>query len=301
MKNSAKNLSVTVVIPTCYGGDSLISTAKSIYASTNVSKFRFIIISDRTPIKPETKKKLEKMGVEIYWNEVEGSQPRKLLQARNMVKSDLYIFTQDDIYFEPTTLSGIVGAFENDPKLTMAAAGVLPVKDSQTVVERAMAANIKMVYNTAKLWNNGDNYLAASGRCLAFRMSMFKKNRIPDILVNADMYFYLENKRLNGKFAMLPDAKVFIRPPQKLKDQVGPSSRFQYQKEELKKFFDFNYSNEYRVPVGDILQATVKELVTNPVGFLAYLYVFAYTRLKKQPMKKVANPVWDVDASTKKM
>ncbi|MBI1862501.1 hypothetical protein HYS00_00075, partial [Candidatus Microgenomates bacterium] len=195
-----KNLSVTIVIPTCYGGDSLISTAESLFASTNVRTFRFMIVSDRFPIKPATRKKLEKMGV-------------------------------------------------------------LPVKNPQTFVEGAMASNIRMVYNTAKLWNGGANYLAASGRCLAFRMSLFSKFRIPEILVNADMYFLLENKRLNGKFAMLPDAKVFIRPPQKLKDQVGPSSRFQYQKEELKKFFDFNYANEYRVPMTDAIQAVMKEII----------------------------------------
>lgn len=296
-----KKLSVTIVIPTCYGGDSLITTAKSIYASKDVAKFRFIIVSDRFPIKPATKKILEKMGIEIYWNPVEGSQPKKLIQARDMVKSDLYIFTQDDIYFEPETLNRIVTAFEQDPQLTMVAAGVLPVTDPQTMVERGMSANISMVYHAAKRWNNGDNYLAASGRCLAFRMSLFTKYRIPEILVNADMYFYLENKRLNGKFAMLPEAKVFIRPPQKLKDQVGPSSRFQYQKEELKKFFNYNFANEYRVPPGDVINAILREMVTNPVGFFAYLYVFAYTRLKKQPTKTVANPNWAVDASTKKM
>lgn len=288
-------------MPTCYGGESLISTAQSLYASTGAEKFRFLIVSDRTPVAPETKKTLEKMGVEITWNPVGGSQPKKLKQARDMVTSDLYIFTQDDIYFDPKTLGRIVNAFEKDPKLTMAAAGVLPVVNSQTVVEGAMASNIRMVYNTAKSWNGGDNYLAASGRCLAFRMSLFNKYRIPEILVNADMYFYLENKRLNGKFAMLRTAKVYIRPPQKLKDQIGPSSRFQYQKEELRKFFNFNYDNEYKVPLAAVLQATFREFITHPVGFLSYLYVFAYTRLKKQSSKTVANPVWAVDTSTKKM
>lgn len=297
----SKKLSVTVVIPTCYGGDSLIKTAESIYASKNVGAFRFIIISDRTPIKPETKKKLEKMGIEVYWNDVEGSQPKKLLQARNMVKDDLYVFTQDDIYFDPNALSRIVNAFEDDPKLTMAATGVLPVTPSQTYVELAMASNIRMVYNTARHWNHGDNYLAASGRCMIFRMNAFKKFRIPEILVNADMYFYLENKRMNGRFAMLPEAKVYIRPPQHLKDQIGPSSRFQYQKAELKKFFDFNYANEYQVPPADMFQSVMHELLTHPIGLLTYLYVFGYTRLNKQPMKTVANPVWAVDASTKKM
>ncbi len=298
MKNG---LTATIVIPTCYGKDSLIATAYSIYASTHVEDFRFIIISDRNPISDKTKRLFKKMGIEVYWNPKEGSQPKKLLQARDKVTSDLYIFTQDDIHFDPSAISKIINAFENDPKLTMAAAGVLPKEPSETFVERGMAANIRMVYNMAKQWRKGDNYLAASGRCLAFRMNHFKKYTIPEYLVNADMYFYLENKRLGGKFAMIPDAKIFIRPPQKMKDQVGPSSRFQYQQEELKKFFQYDFSDEYALPQSILIKEILREFITNPLGVIAYGYVFAYTRLRKQSKKKVVNPVWDVDASTKKI
>lgn len=297
-----KKLTATIVIPTCYGGDSLIATAKSIYESTNVSSFRFMIISDRNPIKPTTKKILKAMGVEIYWNRVEGSQPKKLIQARKKITTDLYIFTQDDINFAPDALSKLINAFEKDSKLTMAAAGVLPVKNSETIVERAMASNIRMVYNIARNWRKGDNYLAASGRCLAFRMSLFSEYKIPEYLVNADMYFYLENKSLGGKFKMIPQAKVFIRPPQHLKDQVGPSSRFQYQKEELQNFFNPNeFLNEYGIPKSALLRAVVRECFTNPVGLFAYGFVYAYTRLKKQSKRVVVNPVWKVDISTKQI
>lgn len=296
-----KKLTATIVIPTCYGGDSLIATAKSIYASKAVAKFRFLIISDRNPINAETKKVLKDMGIEIYWNRIEGSQPKKLAQARKKVTSDIYIFTQDDIHFAPDALTKIISAFEKDPKLTMAAAGVLPVEPSQTLVEKAMASNIRMVYNIAKNWKKGNNYLAASGRCLAFRMSLFTEYRIPNYLVNADMYFFLENQRLGGKFKMLPQAKIYIRPPQHLKDQVGPSSRFQYQQEELKKFFTFDYSSEYNMPKSLAFKALIDEIIKSPLGVLAYGYVFLYTRLKKQSMRTVVNPVWKVDISTKQI
>mgnify|MGYP001047658954 CR=1 FL=1 len=74
-----KNLSITVGIPTCYGGVSLIATVKSIRAST-VPIDHIIIMSDRTPITPSIRQELEHMGAQIYWNEVEGSQPKKLKQ-----------------------------------------------------------------------------------------------------------------------------------------------------------------------------------------------------------------------------
>lgn len=298
---SNKPLSVTIVIPTCYGGDSLITTAESLLASTNIGKFRFMIVSDRNPIKPETKKALEAMGIEIYWNEIVGSQPKKLKQAREMINSDLFIFTQDDIYFYKETLSGLVCAFEEDPALTMAAAGILPKPNPETWVEAGMASNIRMVYHIAKRWNNGDNYLAASGRCMAFRMSTFRKYQIPEKLVNADMYLYLENRRLGGTFRMVPDARVLIRPPQSLKDQIGPSSRFQYQREELSEIFSENLIKYYEIPLYVLLKVVIGELVRSPIGMISYLCVYLFSRICRQSVKVASNPNWNVDQSTKKM
>ena len=294
-----KKLSITVAIPTCYGGESLISTAKTIYASKGVGDFRFIIVADRTPVSPKIKKTLKEMGVELFWNPVEGSQPKKLKQMRDMTKSDLFVFTQDDIDFTPDALRIMTERFEKDPKLTALSVAILPHSDTKTWVEAGMASFIRIVFTIARLWNKGDNYLAASGRCMVFRMSHFNEYRIPEKMVNTDMFFYLENKRLNGKFAMAPDSEVYIRAPQTLKDQLGPSSRYQFQRAELTKFFDFDYSHEYTVPTIIALWAVIKEFIHHPLGVIQYAFVFAYTRIKKQPSKTVSNPVWAVDSTTK--
>ena len=295
----AKNSpTLTIGIPTCYGGESLLETAKVIRTSKSAEHARFIIVADRTPISKSIRKKLQDMGVELYWNEKEGSQFKKIKQMIDMTKSDIFISTQDDITFPPQTITEIVKAFKENQNLTMVGVRVLPLK-SETFFESILASLIRAVDRISQHWNRKQNYLAASGRCLAFRTSHLKKFRIPEKIVNGDMFLYLENKRLGGTFMRPDEAVVYIRPPQGIKDQTGPSSRFQYSEREMTGIFGPETAQEYRIPKLALFLGTLEEFLHHPVSMGLYPFVYLYTRLKKQPQSKVVNPVWDIDTSTK--
>lgn len=291
---------VTVSIPTAYGGDSLVETARSIYASESVAPFRFIIVADRTPIPEAIQKELRDMGVELYWNEKEGSQLKKIKQMIDMAKSDIFISTQDDITFPPQTMAEIVKAFKENEHLTMVGARVLPLKP-ETFFESIMASLIRAIDRISQHWNQGQNYLAASGRCLVFRTSHLKKFQIPENVVNTDMSLYLENKRSGGTFTRPNQAIVYIRAPQRLRDQIGPSSRFQFQKEEMTRLFGGEVTKEYHIPKGATIRGVLEEFLRHPISMGSYLFVYLYTRLRKQSAKKVSDPVWDIDMSTKQV
>lgn len=299
-KGKKRELTITVSIPTAYGGESLVETAKSIHASENISPFRFIIVADRTPISKSIKKGLQDMGVELYWNEKEGSQFKKIKQMIDMAKGDIFISTQDDIIFPPLTIAAIVKTFQEDSQLTMLGARVLPL-EPQTFFESIMASMIRVVDRIGGHWNEKQNYLMANGRCLAFRTGHLKKFRIPEKIVNGDMFLYLENKRLGGTFMRPNEAVVYIRPPQKVKDQTGPSSRFQYSEQEMTGIFGPETAKEYRIPKLALFMGTLEEFLRHPISMGLYPFVYLYTRLKKQPQSKVTNPVWDIDTSTKQI
>lgn len=300
MKKVNKQLTVTVGIPTCYGGQSLVETAKSLRASTGVKKFQFIVVADRTPLKPSIMKKLKALDVKVIWNTVEGSQFKKISQMQKMIKGDIFISTQDDITFPTETVAAIIREFEQDKKLTMLGARILPLYP-ETLFEGSMTSMVKIVDAICRFWNNGRNYLSASGRCLAFRSSHFKKFILPHTVVNGDMYMYLMNKQLKGKFIQGTDAICYIRCPQKLKDQVGPSSRYQFQKEELQQYFKIDITSEYHVPLMAMIRAYFQVFLQAPIYTLLYILVFAYTRLIRQSKSIVSNPVWKVDPSTKQV
>lgn len=293
-----KKLKITVGIPTCYGGQSLAETVRSLRASEFKDSFEILIEADRTPWTDDVKKELKDMGVKSHWNDVEGSQCKKLKQIISKTKSDIFIFTQDDIIFDSQTLNEIYRAFLGDSELTMAGVRVLPLRPI-TFFESVMGVMLRTVDRVVTIWNGGNNYLMANGRCIAFRTSFLKKFRITDKLINTDAFMYFENKYLDGKFRPLKQAKVYIRTPQNIKDQVGPSSRFQYSKEEMEHYFTHDLSTEYKIPLNILFIAAFKELINNPVNFLLYVLVYIYTRLKKQSRQKALRTLWKIDESTK--
>lgn len=294
-----KKLTLTVGIPTCYGGQSLVETVKSLRASKFKDNFEILIEADRTPWTDDVKKALKEMGVKSHWNKVEGSQCKKLNQIIKKTNSDIFIFTQDDIVFAPETLNEIYKAFSEDSGLTMLGIRVFPLKPL-TFFEGVMGVMLRIVDRIVTSWNGGDNYLMANGRCLAFKTSFLKKFRISDKLINTDAFMYFENKFLRGKFKALKKAKVFIRTPQTIKDQIGPSSRFQYSKEEMEHYFTHDLSTEYKIPLNVLFAAALRELISNPVNFLLYVLVYIYTRIKKQPKQKALRTLWKIDESTKR-
>lgn len=293
-----KKLKITIGIPTCYGGQSLVETVRTLRASKFDSDFEILIEADRTPWTKEVKKSIKAMGAKSHWNNIEGSQCKKLNQIIKKATGDIFIFTQDDIVFDKETIGKIHQAFEKDPQLTMAAIRVSPLKPL-TYFEGVMGVMQRIVEKISVTWNKGNNIYMASGRCLAFRTDFLKKFRINNTLINTDTFMYLENINLEGKFKALTDARVYIRTPQSLKDQVGPSSRYQYSKIELQRYFDFDISYIYKIPLVILLKAAIKEFFSNPVNFSAYILVFIYTRLKKQSKKKALRTIWEVDESTK--
>ena len=52
MKRKTQHSTITVGIPTCYGGQSLVETVRSIRKAKNGNTVRIMIIADRTPITP---------------------------------------------------------------------------------------------------------------------------------------------------------------------------------------------------------------------------------------------------------
>src|SRR3989344_7343016 len=154
-------MTFTVCIPTCYGGESLIEAARSIRASKNADNFRILVAADSIPFSQETKSRLTKLSVEIFWNDVPGTQMEKNKQMFDMVSSDLVISTQDDVIFNPSALSEMVKAFASDPELTMAGARIFPLPQ-KTFFESIMAAMLMLAGDVGRRWNNGDNRLMAS-------------------------------------------------------------------------------------------------------------------------------------------
>ncbi len=298
MKTKTKKLSLTVGITTCYGDISIIDTVKSIRNSKGVDDFTFIIIADRVPVSDEIKKGLKKYGVRLIENKKESGQVTKQKQILSLSKTDITVFTQDDIILDPNVLSAVLKRFTDNPKTTMISIPYKPVK-ATNLFENVINVGTNVANKTAKFWNNGDNYLSVIGRFMAFRTNTLKKFRMPAVAAS-DNYYYFENKRMGGKYEYLPKVSVYFKNPQNMIEHLRKSSRFQHSQKEMLHYFG-DISKEYRAPKIAIVKAAVQEFLENPISTFLYMFVFVYTRILKMKAKSVLDPVWEVDVSTKKI
>ena len=283
-KNNYKKLSFTVGVTTCYGDVSIIDTVKSIRNSKNVGNFKFILIADRVALTAEIKKALKELRVDLIENKTESSLVRKQKQILSLTKTDLIIFTQDDVLFAPNTLSAVVKRFERHPKTTMIS--ILNI-----------GTNIANKF--AKYWNFGDNYLSVIGRFMAFKTDTINKFRMPDVS-SVDTFYYLENKRVNGTYEYLSNIPVYFKNPQNMTEHLRKSSRFQFSMLEMSHYFN-HLSNEYNVPKLVQLRGFGEQFLESPFMTVFYILIYLYTRLLKMRPNVVLNTAWDIDVSTKKV
>lgn len=298
MKNHS--LTFTVAIPTYYGGFGLLKTAKSILESKNVGKFRFIVSVDGNPLQREVKNQLKKLGVEVIENKKRGGQVVRIKQNISLTKTEIVILTQDDVVFDKYAIADILNAFKENPKATMVGAKILPIP-VKTFFEKIIETGIKVNYLTGKNWENGDNYLLASGRCLAFRTTQAKKLNIPNEVINSDAFLYFENKRKNGRFLAIDNAIVYNKSPQNLKEHLKQSKKFQYSQEELSKYLKIDLAKEYSVSKSLMAKVYLSEFIKNPIYTALYILIFIYTRIIGKNMYSGATRFWSTDISTKKI
>src|SRR3989344_5453747 len=116
--NPSAPLTLAVGITTRHAGESLLSAARSIYASPGVEPFRFIIIADGIPPEPFLISELQRLGVDVVWNSTEGSITKKMKELLDRVESDIFLITHDDVLFKPNVLSEILRRFEQHPQTT---------------------------------------------------------------------------------------------------------------------------------------------------------------------------------------
>lgn len=295
MKN--RRPTITVGIPAHSSGVSLVRTIQSIRASKGVYIDEFIVISDGSQLPESVVREAKKLNVRLIRNNSTGSQMIKLKQLVNMLSTDIFVFTQDDILFKNDTIAKIQKTFVNDPKLTMVSVNVYPLP-GKFLFEKVMGVGVKILNGIALAWNNSDNYLAASGRCLAFRSSYVKQFHFPLDIVNGDAFLYAENRRLGGAFRLVKEAYIFIRCPGALREQMRPSKRFQYSQKELNSYFGEDLKHMYQIPKKVLFTAFARQFLKSPFLSVLYCGVFLYTKVSK-PYSDVKETVWDVELSTK--
>lgn len=295
---------VTIGIPTYVGGPSLVKTVESLLASEAVPAFRLIVSVDGKKLDPEIKAALVKdPRVEVIENEVRRGQVGGIRQILSLsFDQDIVMLTQDDLLFDPRCVAEIVRMFERNPAVTMVTAEANPLPP-MTFFERIVHAGFFTVKRIERQWNDGNNFLNASGRCIAFRRPMTKNvfEEIQEEVINCDAHFYFINRKYGGTFARQPSANYFFRSPKTLAEHLKQSKKYQNVANELYTFRRIDVACEYAVPTGLKIKAAWFGFLARPFLFPLYVLTLLYTRLHTDQTFKRATRFWDTDESTKEI
>lgn len=297
------NLKVTIGIPTYVGGPSLVKAVESLLASRHAD-FRLIISVDGKKLAPEIKAAVTRdKRVEVIENEVRRGQVGGIRQILSLsFDQDVVILTQDDLLFDPEMIGRIAASFAADPRVTMVTVAAVPLPAS-TFFERIIHAGFYMVKTIEQRWNQGDNFMNAAGRCIAFGKPMAQHvfDEIQEEVISCDAHFYFINRKFGGKFIRNEQAKYFFRSPKTLADHLKQSKKYQNVAEELFKYRHIDAAREYAIPLGLKIDAALWGLVTNPFFTFLYFGTLVYTRYHGDQTFKKATRFWDTDESTKEI
>jgi len=287
---------ITVCIPTCFGGEALIDAVRSIRMSAG-SRVPIVVAADSIPLSPSVKNKLTNLDVDFIENRKSGSQISKINQLLNLVKTPYVIFTQDDISISKNTFDSIKKMLASNSNITMFSVRNLPTPPT-TFVDFGLVAGTVVTGVIEEEWLHGDNYLRGCGRFLGFKTSHMKKFRLPDGIVNVDAYLYFENKLHKGVFDRIEDSYMYYTLPKTLEEQIRKSSRYQYCKEEMQKYFRMSSLN-FDVPLHLKLRGLVRAFFTSPLQLTCYFPILILTRVIKEKKMETKSALWKIDKSTK--
>jgi len=293
------NISFTVGIPTYLGGANLVRTVKTIRASEGVGPFRFLVCVDGRPLTADVESELQSLGVEVLYSEQRGGQIARIKQMVTTATTDVIVLTQDDVLFTPRALAEIISMFKRTQSLTMVGANIQPIP-ATTFFESVVEVGVRMTHAIGERWRNGDNYLMASGRCMAFRTAAIRSWDLPTTVINSDAYQYFVNKFFGGTFAYAKNAVVYNKSPLKVKEHLRQSRRFFVSKSELNHYFKKDLSTEYAPPKNLLIRSLGRELLYHPISTASYLTIELVSKLGQKKRATEMTNMWEPDVSTKR-
>ncbi|MBP7842387.1 glycosyltransferase family 2 protein [Candidatus Woesebacteria bacterium] len=290
---------VTICIPTYYGSESLIDSLSSIRNSKMGSQFRIIVALDGKPLEKSIEKRVLNLNVELIENTDNKGQMARIIQMIDMVDTPYVILTQDDIMFESDTIVNLLKHFQNNKKLSMVGALELPTTP-KLLIEKVVAVGIFSARYIGKNWRKSNNYLMASGRCMAFNTQFLKSLELPEKIVNSDSYLYLATKKAGGIFESAQEAIVRNPAPQTVQEHLKQAYRFSISQRENSDFIDSEIADEFAIPFSLKIKAVLRSFILYPIYTPLYIALTVYSKLFNMKQTYVTTGVWNTDVSTKR-
>jgi glycosyltransferase involved in cell wall biosynthesis len=220
----------------------------------------------------------------------------RLNQIFKHFSGDVLFIMDADISIEDNRLFSKIIHQANFTKVGMVGVKTTPVQP-HNLFEKILETSVFAFHDLVRKWNNGGNYLAFKGCFLGFEKTLAKSIRLPEGLINDDAFMYFFARKKGYAPCYLDNIQISYKVPATFADHLNQSSRFQYSKEELQKYFS-NLENEYKIPTNLSIQYLLTYLYKNPLYLVGYMVINLLTKLRRQ---NSFNKTWESAYSTKQI
>ncbi len=210
-------------------------------------------------------------------------------------KSDIVVVLDADIMpADDSFIDSLISPIILDPEIGLTSNIIEPAKP-RTFVEKALARN--HVFKT-NLWLSsgmGNTIYTCFGPARAFSRKLYEGMRYPKD-VPVDSYSYMHCVSHGLKFALARSASVIFRCPENFSDHRKQSTRFMSGKDAIVSVFGDAAKAAYRLPFWPLFLSSLKELVSHPILFMAFILMSVRIRLGKHA---AFSSKWDMAGTSK--
>jgi len=219
------------------------------------------------------------------------------------LKSDLWIFTDGDVYLDKNVLKNIIKVFE-DKKIGCVCGRIVPTNSKKNLTGYwAHLLADAGAHKIRKKLSNQNKFFECSGYLFAFRKKLISK--IP-LNVAEDSYIPYVIFKQGYKIKYVPEAIVYVKNPENVKDFIKQRIRTAKAHSSLTDYFnDFpkvkSFKNEVKEGTFNALKypSNLKEFFWTIELFFVRLYIWIKKFYDEKFHKKLYSDGWEKIDTTK--
>lgn len=216
-------------------------------------------------------------------------------------EGDVLIILDADVDLGAATfIQNLVEGLNRNAGWTLASCKGVPVK-SKSVIGKLLNFSVQLKNDLYDSVNGGNNIHHCHGFCLIFSRKFAKSLLYPKI-VSEDAYTFLKNEEGGGVFQYIPQAQLYFKTPENLRDYLNQSRRYMLGDKEFTKYFSEQLINKsYNIGLRSFVKTAITSFFKRPIYFSASLigYTFLFTISVAVNMFGAASYMWTSPTSSK--
>ncbi len=298
------------IIITSFKEPNTIGKAIEAFLNQNIKEKYEIIVScpdkETTSVVMDYVKKYPKI-IRHFKDEGKGKMLALNMLFKKITKPDILILTDGDVYVSENSVSEILKAFE-DPEVGCVTGHPVSLNEKNNLFGYWSHLLLYGAHKARLKRNNQNKYFTSTGYLFAFRNRIVKEfhRDIPEDAI-IPFIFMVEGYKLK----YLPEAKVFVKYPDNLKDWVAQKKRvskaylnmekIEYKGKKVPKMKSFLNEAVEGTFIALTYPRNLKEIYYTLMLFPARLYMWLFTYYESKIKKKVHKDAWKQIESTKNL